>query len=262
MLKQNLQNLKSMLVAYSGGVDSTLLLALSKAAGGNVLAVTAVSVIMSEKEISNAQAMAERMGVRHLLVTAGDLEHPEFTENTPERCYYCKRNRFLLLKEMAASYNLEWVVEGSNLDDLNDYRPGMRAVRELGIRSPLQEAGLTKEEVRALAKEIGLPIWNKPSQPCLATRIPYGLPITRESLQRISKAENFLSAILGNEQVRVRDHGNMARLELPPELFPRVIKLSLAQTIYRKMKELGYAYTALDLLGYRQGSMNENVYTK
>jgi len=260
LLERSLQNLKSVLVAYSGGVDSSLLLAVShRVLGSNVLAVTAVSEIMTEKEITGARTFAQKLGARHLLVPAGDLENPEFIKNSPERCYYCKKHRFLLLKELAIRHNLQWVVEGSNFDDISDYRPGMQAVRELGIKSPLQEAGLTKKEIRTLAKEIGLPSWDKPAQPCLATRIPYGLPITREALERINKAEAFLTSLLGHEQARVRDHGSIARLELPPEDFSLIIKPSVASSIYREMKTLGYTYIALDLLGYRQGSMNENL---
>lgn len=263
-LENILHDLGSALVAYSGGVDSALLLACAHSVlGGNVLAVTAVSEIMTDREIIDAQELAQQLGVRHVLVPAGDLDNPDFVKNSPERCYYCKKHRFLLMKELAQKHNLRWVVEGSNLDDFNDYRPGLRAVREMGVRSPLLEAGFSKAEVREMAKEMGLSVWNKPSEPCLATRIPYNRPITRAAVERINKAEAFLAVFLGQGsrqvRVRVRDHGDIARLEIPPEFYPLVCTAFAAQTIYREMRSLGYTYTALDLLGYRQGSMNESI---
>jgi len=260
-LKEILLDAQSVLVAFSGGVDSTLLLAAALQALGSeqVLAVTVVSEVVTTDEADEAREIARLLGARHLAVRAGILDNPEFAANTPERCYHCKKQLLALLLDIAAKHNLCRVVEGSNQDDLSDYRPGSRAVQELGVLSPLQEAKLGKDEIRRLAKSLGLPIWNKPSRPCLATRFPYGTPLTRELLERVEKAERFLCNLLGEQQVRVRDHGQIARLEVPPRCFPRLIEASVLAALSREFKRLGYAFTALDLDGYRQGSLNENL---
>lgn len=260
LLHDRLHELESVLVAYSGGVDSSLLLAAAKRAlGHKVLAVTASSELISPEEIAGAKELAAQLGVRHMVVSVQDLDNTGFTANNPDRCYHCKKYRFQLLLKLAQAEGLKWVVEGSNMDDLSDYRPGHRAVEELGIKSPLREAGLTKAEIRSAACQWDLPVWNKPAKPCLATRIPYGTPITRGALERIGKAETCLVNLLGHPQVRVREHGTLARLEIPRELFALVMDSSMAQSIYEQMQKLGYSYTALDLLGYRQGSMNESL---
>lgn len=260
-LQEILQDLESVLVAYSGGVDSALLLAVAQRTLGEdqVLAVTASSELIPAEEISAATELARRLGVRHLIVPASDLDNPELAANTPQRCYHCKKHRFLLLLELAKQYELRWLVEGSNLDDLNDYRPGARAVQELGIKSPLQEAGLTKAEIRRLAKEIDLPVWNKPASPCLATRIPYGIPLTGDVLQRIDEAESYLRKQLGISQLRIRHHQDVARLELPVERLAQMAAKPWADIIVQELKRLGYTYVTLDLAGYRTGSMNENL---
>jgi uncharacterized protein len=277
LLIKNIQQLESVLVAFSGGVDSTLLLAAAKQALGNkVLAVTITSDIIPEKENKTAEETAHFLGVKHLLLPVLALHNQDFANNTPLRCYHCKKLCFSQLKQLAAQQGLCHVIEGSNQDDLTDYRPGRQAALELGIKSPLQKVGLTKKNIRTLAKALALPAWNKPAQPCLATRIPYGTPITHEALVQIKEAEQYLNKLFqdswekvfshGNRlptinqkyfQLRVRHHGNLARLEIPPEFFPLITKPDIAKTIYHKLKTLGYAYITIDLLGYRQGSMNE-----
>lgn len=259
-LKNKFQELDRVIIAYSGGVDSALLLAVAHGVlGDKAWGVTLSSPVMTEEEMEEAVKFAESMGAHHHLLPAHDLDSPEFCANTPDRCYYCKKNRLLLLKDLALQHNIPHIVEGSNMDDLNDYRPGSRAGRELGVKSPLQEVGLSKSEIRSLAKDLGLSVWDKPSQPCLATRIPFDTPITDEILTRVKRGEAFLHSILKKGPLRVRHHGNLARIELPEELIREVMNTPLAKVIHQEFKNLGYAYTTVDLIGYRQGSMNETI---
>jgi len=254
-LKQTLQQMGSVLVAYSGGVDSTLLLKVAKdVLKEKVLAVTARSPIHPEREYHKAKEMADALGVKSFSIWTDEISRVEFRRNHEDRCYWCKRWLFTELKELAREEGIEWVVEGSNVDDLKDYRPGMRARDELGVRSPLCEVGLNKEEIRLLSKELGLPTWDKPSLACLASRIPYGTPITQELLQRVERAEEILLS-MGLRQVRVRHHGKVARIEVEPTDMERLMRQRAE--ISSRLKRLGYVYVTLDLEGYRSGSLNE-----
>ncbi len=257
-LKGVLEKLERVLVAYSGGVDSTLLLKMAKDTLGknNVLAVTALSPLYPDRELKGAETLARSIGVRHVLITSNELEVEGFSNNPPDRCYLCKKELFKKLSDIAKGEMIPFVIEGSTLDDEKDHRPGRRAVRELGVRSPLQEARLTKSDVRELSKIFDLPTWDKPSFACLASRFPYGDEITMEALARVDRAETYLLS-LGFRQVRVRNYRNLARIELYPEEITRLVNGSMRDEVVRHLKEIGYQYVTLDLQGFRSGSMNE-----
>ena len=244
-------------VAFSSGVDSTFLLKVAhEELGEKAIAVTARSHSFPKREQDEAAMFCTSEGIRQVVVDSEELAIPGFRQNPTNRCYLCKKELFTKILEIAKSEGLSAVAEGSNMDDLGDYRPGLQAVRELGIRSPLREAGLTKDEIRALSRRMGLPTWNKPSFACLASRFPYGERITAAGLERVEKAEQWLlDAGLGLTQLRVRAHGDMARIEVPPADIPRLA--ARAAEIAAAFKELGFAYTTLDLQGYRTGSLNE-----
>ena len=258
-LKEELLHLESVVVAYSGGVDSTFLLRVCRdVLQEKVLAVTASSSIYPSQELVKAAEIAKSLSVRHLVIKTRELENPIFVNNTPDRCYYCKLELFGELKKLAIEYGMKNVVDGSNYNDLNDYRPGAKAATELGIRQPLQEAQLTKEEIRALSREMGLPTWNKPSLACLASRLPYGIPITAQCIATIDAAEAYLRG-LGIEQVRVRHYGKAARIEVMPHDMGILFNDPNRQRIINHLRELGYIYITIDLAGYRSGSMNEDL---
>jgi len=245
------------LVAFSGGVDSTFLLFAAKEALGaeNVLALIAQSPTYPVEEIEQAIKIADNLGIKCLIIDTEEFQDENFVSNPQDRCYFCKKELFAKLKELAGEKGIEQVLDGSNLDDLSDYRPGARAKSEFGIRSPLQEAELTKEEIRQLSKAAGLPTWDKPSMACLSSRIPYGTRITQDILYKIGEAEKFIRS-LGLKQVRVRHHDVMARIEVEPDEIPIVLRDSIRSKITTKLEELGYFFVALDLKGYRTGSMN------
>lgn len=245
-------------VAFSGGVDSALLAAEAHdVLGRESAAVTIISPLLPADEREDALRLARGLKLNHFVVEMDELSDPAFAVNPSDRCYICKRMRFLRMAEWARERGFPWLLDGSNADDSRDYRPGMRALAELdGVRSPLLEAGLTKAEIRTLSRERGLFTWNKPAKACLASRIPYGEPVTREGLARVEAAERFLAGILPpNAQFRVRSHGDLARIEAGREELP--LLLEAADSIHDALQGAGFRYVTLDLKGYRMGSLNE-----
>lgn len=258
-LKDYLKKLGSVAVAFSSGVDSTFLLKVAQEVlGDKVLAVTIESYSFTDRELLEAQAFCEQEGIAQEVCKFNELELEGFSENPPNRCYICKKALFGNILQIAKKHKIAYVVEGSNVDDQGDYRPGMQAIAELGICSPLREVGLTKQEIRILSKDYGLAAWNKPSSACLSSRFVYGEQITREKLMMVEQAEQFLQQ-LGFTQVRVRVHGNLARIEVLPEEIPQLILQSNRRRIAEKLKVFGFSYVTMDLQGYRIGSMNETL---
>lgn len=247
--------MESVVVAFSGGVDSGLLAAAAWCAlGSRMLAVTVRSPVESLGDVDSARILAEYVGFPLRILDYDDLSNPDFVANPPERCYICKLVRFRQLQQFTVREGFAALVEGSNADDLQDYRPGLRAITETGTLSPLQDLGFSKSEIRALAKALRLPVWNRPSAPCLATRFPYGSPITHEGLRQVADGERFLQE-LGFQNVRVRHHGQLARLEVAPDEIERLV--AMREQVATYFKSLGFNYIAADLNGYRLGSLNE-----
>ncbi|QAA33393.1 ATP-dependent sacrificial sulfur transferase LarE [Clostridium manihotivorum] len=264
LLKEKFQLLKDIIkekgsaaVAFSGGVDSTFLVKVAyEVLGDKVIAVTATSSTYPERELKEAIKYAEDMGVKHLIISSEELDIEGFASNPKNRCYFCKKELFTKIKEVAKENAVEYVFDGSNLDDNGDYRPGMQAAKELEVISPLKLAGLTKNDIRELSKELGLPTWDKPSFACLSSRFPYGHKITMPKLKMVDQAEQFLLD-MGIRQVRVRHHGEIARIEVSPEERKQFFDIEVMDKIGERFKEIGFTYVTLDMLGYRTGSMNE-----
>jgi len=257
-LKDILQEMGNMLAAFSGGVDSTFLLKAAKdVLGDHLLAVTALSDTTPRQERDEAVRLAEMLGVDHILVESEEMNLPEFVKNTPDRCYICKKQRYSEMLKIAGEKGFAYLADGENYDDREDYRPGTRAAKELGVRSPLREAGLTKSDIRMISKELNLPTWNKPAFPCLASRIPYNSPITSEKLRQTDAGEIFLREIGMDPQLRVRHYGDTVRIELKAEDIAKLADDTLRIRIVNYFKSIGFDFVTLDLEGYARGSLNK-----
>lgn len=256
-LREILTSLQGVVVAFSGGVDSSLVLAVAREClKEKCLAATATSETYSHKELDAARAFARKIGAEHCVFETSELGIEGFRENPPDRCYFCKHELFSKLRELAGERGLAHVADGANADDRNDHRPGMRAGAELAVRSPLMEAGITKDEVREISRALGLPTWGRPARACLASRFPYGSAITADKLVQVAAAEDVLDS-LGFTQFRVRHHGDVARIEVPADEVPRLVEPGTRAKVVAELKRAGFTYVTVDLQGFRSGSMNE-----
>lgn len=258
-LKRSLSDMESVLVAYSGGVDSAFLLKVAHdVLGDRAVAVTALSESYAKSEFEDSKKVAGQIGARQILIETQELERLGYKENSPERCFFCKDELFTKLEPLAQREGLRYVVYGEIADDQADHRPGARAAKQHHVRAPLADAGLTKLEIRRLSRELGLPTWDKPSMACLSSRIPYGTEVTPDKLAMVEKAEEVLRS-LGLRQYRVRHHDAVARIEVDPRDFEELVRSPLREMVVDRIKAVGYRYVALDLQGYRTGSLNEGL---
>ncbi len=256
-LKSILAGMESVIVAYSGGTDSAFLAATAhEVLGDGALAVTAKSPSLAPSELSEAVELAQRLGIHHRIIETHEVEREDYAANNPNRCFFCKDELYTYLSGYAESEGYNSIVNGTNTDDLGDFRPGLNAAKQYGVRSPMVEAALSKPEIRELSKDMDLPTWDKPAQACLSSRIPYGSMVTVEALTRIAQAEEYLHDI-GIRQLRVRHHDTVARIEVEPQDFVTLTDEAMREQVVRKFREIGYSYVTLDLQGFRSGSMNE-----
>ncbi|MBQ3792705.1 MAG: ATP-dependent sacrificial sulfur transferase LarE [Lachnospiraceae bacterium] len=258
-LEAYIRGLGSLAVGFSGGVDSSLLLVVAaNVLGDKAMAITGVDASIPERELKEAKEFCKEREIRHIICKVNPMKEESYRHNSPDRCYFCKHGIFTEIKKIAAENGIEYVAEGSNMDDLGDYRPGLKAVEELSVKSPLREAGLTKQDIREISKALGLPTWSKPAYACLASRFVYGEEITEEKLRMLDQAEQFLIE-QGFLEERVRIHGNIARIEVPAKDIERLASEEIREAVYEKFKALGFMFVTIDMKGYKMGSMNATL---